>query len=82
MSNKKKALQKRIFYLCRKKGHIANQCPKINNLKPILIDANDMLGKNGIGTSLMAIFKHSAIYNSRGFLVCLYSKTRGKVAWL
>ena len=41
---------------------MANSCPLGKNSKPILIDANIMLRKDGNGTSLVAIAKHSAIH--------------------
>ena len=65
---------------------MANSCPLGNNSKPISIDANIMLRKDGNGTSLVAIAKHPAIHtkalpkyvapNLRGpKLVCVPSKS-------
>jgi hypothetical protein len=61
-SKEEKALTKRYCYSCRKRGHIANSCPLGNTPKPILIDANIMLRKDGDGTKIVAIAKHLAIY--------------------
>jgi hypothetical protein len=41
---------------------MANLCPLDNTPKPISIDANTMLRKDGNGTSLVAIAKHSATH--------------------
>ena len=41
---------------------MANSCPLGNNYKPISIDANIMLRKDGNGISLVAIAKHPAIH--------------------
>ena len=62
MSKEEKAQQKRRCYLCRERGHMANSCPLGNNSKPISIDANIMIRKDGNGTSLVAIAKHPAIH--------------------
>ena len=42
---------------------MANSCPLGNTLKPISIDNDSMLRKDGSGTSLVAIAKHSATHN-------------------
>ena len=62
MSKEEKAQQKRRCYLCRERGHMAYSCPLGNNSKPISIDANIMLRKDGNGTSFVAITKHPAIH--------------------
>jgi len=62
MSKEEKAQQKRRCYLCREKGHMAYSCPLGNNSKPISIDANIMLRKDGNGISFVAIAKHPAIH--------------------
>ena len=41
---------------------MANLCPLDNNSKPILIDDNIVLRKDGNSTSLVAIAKHPAIH--------------------
>jgi hypothetical protein len=53
---------KRKCYSCREQGHMANSCPLGNNSKPISIDDNIVLRKDGNGTSLLAITKHPAIH--------------------
>ena len=44
------------------KGTHANSCPLGNTPKPISIDANTMLRKDGNGTSLVAIAKYPTIH--------------------
>jgi hypothetical protein len=58
MSKEEKAQLKRKCYSCRERGHMPNSRPLGNTPKPISIDANIMLRKNGDGTSLVAIAKH------------------------
>ena len=41
---------------------MANSCPLGNTFKPISIDDNIMLRKDGNGTSMVAIAKHSATH--------------------
>ncbi|OQU83541.1 hypothetical protein SORBI_3005G132033 [Sorghum bicolor] len=62
MSKEEKAQSKRSCYLCRKRGHMAYSCPLVNNSKPISIDDNTMLRKDGNGTSMVAIAKHPATH--------------------
>ncbi|KAG0514702.1 hypothetical protein BDA96_10G216000 [Sorghum bicolor] len=62
MSKKEKAQSKRSCYLCRERGHMAHSCPLGNNSKPISIDDNSMLRKDGNGTSMVAIAKHPATH--------------------
>ena len=62
MSKEQKAQSKRKCYSCRERGHMANSCPLGNTPKPISIDANSMLRKDGDGTSMIDIAKHPAIH--------------------
>jgi hypothetical protein len=62
MSKEEKTQAKRMCYLCRERGHMAHSCPLGNNSKPISIDNNIMLRKDGNGTSMVAIAKYPAIY--------------------
>ncbi|OQU79742.1 hypothetical protein SORBI_3007G000050 [Sorghum bicolor] len=62
MSKEEKAQSKRSCYLCREKGHMAYSCPLGTNSKPISIDDNTMLRKDGNGTSMVAIAKHPATH--------------------
>ena len=62
MSKEEKAQAKRKCYSCRERGHMANSCPLGNNSKPISIDDNLVLRKDGNGTSLVAIAKHPATH--------------------
>ncbi|OQU83617.1 hypothetical protein SORBI_3005G145950 [Sorghum bicolor] len=62
MSKEEKAQSKRSCYLCRERGHMAHSCPLGNSSKPISIDNNKMLRKDGNGTSMVSIAKHPAIH--------------------
>ncbi|KAG0523427.1 hypothetical protein BDA96_07G122300 [Sorghum bicolor] len=62
MSKEQKAQSKRSCYLCRERGHMAHSCPLGTNSKPISIDDNTMLRKDGNGTSMVAIAKHPATH--------------------
>ncbi|OQU85342.1 hypothetical protein SORBI_3004G220101 [Sorghum bicolor] len=61
-SKEEKTQSKRSCYLCRERGHMAYSCPLGNNSKPISIDDNTMLRKDGNGTSMVAIAKHPATH--------------------
>jgi hypothetical protein len=62
MTNEEKTQSKSKCYSCRKMGHMAHSCPLGNNSKPISIDDNIVLRKDGNSTSLVAIAKHPAIH--------------------
>lgn len=62
MSKKEKARSKRVCYSCRERGHMANSRPLGNNSKPISIIDNNVLRKDGNGTSTIAIAKHHATH--------------------
>ena len=55
MSKEEKAQSKRVCYSCRERGHMIHSCPLGNNSKPILIVNNNVLRKDGNGTSMVAI---------------------------
>ena len=55
---------------------MANLCPLGNNPKPISIDNDSMLRKDGNGTSLVAIAKHPAIH-TKAFPKYVASNLRG-----
>ena len=61
MSKEEKAQAKRKCYSYRKRGHMAYSCPLGDISKPISIVDNNVLRKDGNGTSLVAIAKHPAI---------------------
>ena len=61
-SKEEKALTKRNCYPCWEMGHMANSCPLGNNSKPISIDDDLVLRKDGNGTSLVTIAKHPATH--------------------
>ena len=62
MSKEEKAQSKRKCYSYWERGHMAHSCPLGNNSKPISIDDDLVLRKDGNGTSLVAIAKHPAIH--------------------
>jgi hypothetical protein len=53
MSKEEKAQSKRKCCSCREKGHMAHSCPLGNTPKPISIDDDSMLRKDGNDTSLL-----------------------------
>ena len=58
MSKEEKAQSRRKCYSCRERGHMAHSCSLGNSPKPISINDDSMLRKDGNGTSLVAITKH------------------------
>jgi hypothetical protein len=62
MSKEEKAQLKRKCYSCRERGYMANSCPLGNTFKPISIDDNNVLRKDGNGASMVAIAKQPAIH--------------------
>ena len=62
MSKEEKAQLKRKCYSCQERGHMAHLCPLGNSSKPISIDVDSMLMKDGNGTSITTIAKHPVIY--------------------
>ena len=62
MSKEEKAQMKRKCYSCWERGHMANSCPLGNNSNPISIVDNNMLRKDGNGTSMVAIAKYPATH--------------------
>ena len=62
MSKEEKAQSKRKCYSCRERGHMAHSCPLGDISKPTSIVDNNVLRKDGNGTSLVAIAKHPAIH--------------------
>jgi hypothetical protein len=62
LSKQEKAQSKRKCYSCWERGHIAHLFPLGNNSKLISIDDTNVLRKDGNGTSLVVIAKHSAIH--------------------
>ena len=55
----KKAQAKRKCYSCREREHMAHSCPLGDISKPISIIDNNVLRKDGNGTSMVAIAKTS-----------------------
>jgi Fe-S oxidoreductase len=64
MSKEEKARSKRKFYSCRKKGYMAYSCPLGNTPKPISINDDSMLRKDGNGTTMVATTKHPATHTN------------------
>jgi hypothetical protein len=62
MSKEEKVQSKRVCYSCRERGHMADSCPIGKTSKPISIIDNNALRKDGDGTSLVAIAKHSTTH--------------------
>ena len=62
MSKEEKAQAKRKCYSCREMGHMAHSCPLGDISKPISIVDNNLLRKDGNGTSMVAIAKHPATH--------------------
>ena len=63
MSKEEKAQAKRKCYSCQERGHMAHSCPLGDISKPISIVDNNVLRKDGNGTSMVAIAKHPATHN-------------------
>ena len=82
MSKEEKAQAKRKCYSCQERGHMANSCPLGNISKPISIINNNMLRKDGNGTSLVAIAKYPATH-SKVMLKYVAPNLRGlKLVWV
>jgi hypothetical protein len=62
MSKEENAQSKRKCYSCRERVHLAHSYPLSNSSKPISIDDDSMLRKDGSGTSMVAIAKHPATH--------------------
>ncbi|KAG0520290.1 hypothetical protein BDA96_08G061300 [Sorghum bicolor] len=82
MSKEEKAQSKRSCYLCRERGHMAYSCPLGNNSKPISIDDNTMLRKDGNGTSMVAIAKHPATHTKAMPKYVAPNLRRPKLVWV
>ena len=81
-SKEEKALTKRNCYSCRKRGHMANSYPLGNTSKPISINDDSMLRKDGDGTSLVSIAKHPTIH-TKAMPKYVASNLRGpKLVWV
>ena len=62
MSKEEKAQVKRKCYSCWERGHMAHSCPLGDISKPISIVDNNVLRKDGNGTSMVAIAKYPATH--------------------
>ena len=82
MSKEEKAQSKRVCYSCRKRGHMAHSYPLGNNSKPISIIDNNVLRKDGNGTSMVAIVKHPATH-TKAMSKYVAPNLRGpKIVWV
>ena len=82
MSKEEKAQAKRRCYSYRERGHMAHSCPLGNSPKPISIDDDFMLRKDGNGTSLVAIAKYPATH-TKALLKYVAPNLRGpKIVWV
>ena len=62
MSKEEKARAKRKCYSCQERGHMAHSCRLGDISKPISIVDNNVLRKDGNGTSLVVIAKYPATH--------------------
>ena len=82
MINEEKAQSKRKCYSYRKRGHMVHSCPLGNISKSISIVDNNMLRKDGNGTSLVAMAKHPATH-TRALPKYVAPNLRGpKLVWV
>jgi hypothetical protein len=84
-SKEEKPLTKRNCYSCQERGHMANSCPLGKNSKPISIDDNIVLrkdGNGGNGTSLVAIAKHPAIHTKAMPKYVAHNLRGPKLVWV
>ena len=82
MSKKEKAQAKRRCYSCQERRHMAHLCPLGNTPKPISIDDDSMLRKDGNGTSLVAIAKYPVIHNKAMPKYVAPNLRRPKLVWV
>ena len=81
-SKKEKALTKRNCYSCQERGHMAHLYPLGNTSKPISINDDSMLRKDGNGTSMVAIAKHPATH-TKALSKYVAPNLRGpKIVWV
>jgi hypothetical protein len=83
MSKKEKAQSKRKCYSCRERGHMANSCLLGKSSKPISIVENNVLRKDGNGTSLVTIAKHPLFIHTKVMPKYVVPNLRGpKLVWV
>jgi hypothetical protein len=81
-SKEEKALTKRKCYSYRERGHMAHSCPLGNTPKPISIDDDSILRKDGNSTSLVAIAKYPTAH-TKAMPKYIASNLRGpKLVWV
>jgi hypothetical protein len=82
MSKEEKAQSKRVCYSCWERGQMVHSCPLGNNSKHISIIENNMLRKDGNGTSLVTIVKHPATH-TKAMVKYVATNLRGpKQVWV
>ena len=82
MDKEEKAQSKRVCYSYQERGHMANSCPLGNNSKPISIDDNIMLRKDGNGTSTVAIAKYPTTHTKAMPKYVAPNLRRPKLVWV
>ena len=82
MSKEEKTQAKRKCYSCRERGHMAYSCPLGDISKPISIIDNNVLRKDGNGTSMIAIVKYPATH-TKALSKYVAPNLRGpKIVWV
>jgi hypothetical protein len=79
---KKRRLNQRESATHARKGDTWHSCPLGNNSKPISIDDNVVLRKDGNGTSLVAIAKHPTTHTKAMPKYIAPNLRRPKLAWV
>ena len=83
MSKEEKAQSKRKCYSNRERGHMVHSSPLGNNSKPISIIDNNVLRKDGNGTSMVAIAKHPATHTNKALPKYVAPNLRGpNLVWV
>ena len=82
MSKEEKAQAKRKCYSCRERGHMAHSCPLGDISKPISIVDNNMLRKDGNGTSMVAIAKYPTTHTKAMPKYVAPNLRRPKLVWV
>jgi hypothetical protein len=82
MSKEEKAQSKRVCYSCRERGHMADSGPLGNTSKPISIVNDNVLRKDGDGTSLVTIAKHSTTHTKAMYKYVAPNLRGPKLVWV
>ncbi|KAG0514192.1 hypothetical protein BDA96_10G169300, partial [Sorghum bicolor] len=82
MSKEEKAQSKRSCYLCRERGHMAYSYPLGENSKPISIDDNNVLRRDGDDTSMVTIVQHPATHTKASPKYVTPNLREPKLVWV